>query len=129
MAQFRAFWWHLNHILELYVTFWHFFLLTILVFSAFYAVLLRTRSVVICALFWVKYFLLKPCWCEKNCLFCMSGEQGQARNARVFSAQPTFPVSPSGSNTDCRPSTSSRPWSAGEGGMEGGRGSWEWKKV
>ena len=51
----------------LFCMFWNFMLLfgnfspTIWVFWAFYAVLLRTRFVVIYALFLVKYFWLKPC--------------------------------------------------------------------
>ena len=64
MLRFRAFWWHfLTH----FGTLCYFlaFFGTIWVFWAFYAVLLRIRFIVIYALFWVKYFWLKPCLCKK----------------------------------------------------------------
>ena len=51
-------------LLELYVTFCHFFG-TIRVFWAFYAVFSQVRFVVIYAVFGVKYFWLKPCLCKK----------------------------------------------------------------
>ena len=50
---FCAFWWHIFHILEHYVTFWHF---TILVFWACYAVLSQIRFIVIYALFGYIFF-------------------------------------------------------------------------
>ena len=73
MSRFCAFWWHfLAHI----GTFYYFlaFFCTIWVFWAFYAVLSRFRFVVVCALFWVKYFWLNPCLCNFFCLFaCLEG--------------------------------------------------------
>ena len=69
MAQFCAFCWHFWHILELYVTLWHFFG-TISVFWAFYAVLSRIRFVVIYSLFSGKIFLAQTIL-VKNIVFCM----------------------------------------------------------
>ena len=68
MSQFCAFWWHflanfltLCYVLSFFCTIW--------VFWAFYAVLSQVILVVIYALFWVKYFWLKPCLCNFFCLF------------------------------------------------------------
>ena len=60
MLRFRTFWWLFWHILELYVTFWHFFL-HYLGLLGLLQYLAQVRLVIIYALFWVKYFWLKQC--------------------------------------------------------------------
>ena len=81
-ALFGGIFWH---ILELYVT--------LCVFWAFYAVLLRIKFVIIYAVFRVKYFWLKPCVCKKRCLFACLPCPRRGQHLRFFlSATNPFPI-------------------------------------
>ena len=65
MLRFCAFCWHFWHILELHVTFWHFFC-TIWVFLGLLHCFVAIQICHNLRTFLVKYFWLKPCLCKKK---------------------------------------------------------------